>query len=78
MLDITILLSKSRNLKRNLKSFNKFNKMLHDGNKKLIKESYLLCALDLTQKEIDEISEENEILMDFRKRIEKLMMMKIL
>ena len=49
-----------------------YKKMVYNGNKKFINENYLLCALDLSLKEIDKISEGNEILMDFRKDIEKI------
>lgn len=49
-----------------------FKNMVYNGNKKFIEENYLLCALDLSLKEIDKISEGNEILMNFKDSIEKI------
>ena len=49
-----------------------YKKMVYNGNKKFICENYLLCALDLSLKEIDKISEGNEILMNFKEELEKI------
>lgn len=49
-----------------------YKNLVYNGNKKLIKDNYLLCALDLEPDDIDKISEGNEELMVFKKLLEEI------
>ena len=49
-----------------------YKEMVYNGNKKFIKDNYLLCAVDLKPEDIDNISEGNESLMEFKKNLEKI------
>lgn len=49
-----------------------YKEMVYNGNKKFIKDNYLLCAMDLQPDDIDKISEGNEDLMDFKEMLEKI------
>ena len=49
-----------------------YKDMVYNGNKKFIKENYLLCAMDLLPEDIDKISEGNEELMEFKEMLEKI------
>ena len=46
--------------------------MVYNGNKKFIYDNYLLCAMDLKPVDIDNISEGNECLMEYKKDLEKI------
>lgn len=46
--------------------------MVYNGNKKFIKDNYLLCAVDLKPEDIDNISEGNDGLMEFKNDLEKI------
>ena len=49
-----------------------YKDMVYNGNKKFIKDNYLLCAMDLLPEDIDKISEVNEELMEFKEMLEKI------
>ena len=49
-----------------------YKNLVYNGNKKLIKDNYLLCAMDLEPDDIDKISERNEDLMRFKKMLEEI------
>ena len=49
-----------------------YKDMVYNGNKKFIKDNYLLCAMDLKPNDIDKISEGNEELMEFKEMLEKI------
>ena len=49
-----------------------YKEMAYNGNKKFIKDNYLLCAMDLKPDDIDKISEGNEKLMEFKKSLEEI------
>lgn len=49
-----------------------YKQMVYNGNKKFINDNYLLCAMDLSPFDIDNISEGNEKLMEFKENLEKI------
>ena len=49
-----------------------YKNMVYNGNKKFIRDNYLLCAMDLKPDDIDKISEGNEELMEFKESLEKI------
>ena len=49
-----------------------YKEMVYNGNKKFIEDNYLLCAMDLQPEDIDNISEGNESLMEYKKDLEKI------
>ena len=49
-----------------------YKEMVYNGNKKFICDNYLLCAMDLQPEDIDNISEGNEVLMEYKKDLEKI------
>ncbi|MBO5095404.1 MAG: PD-(D/E)XK nuclease family transposase [Bacilli bacterium] len=49
-----------------------YKKMVYNGNKKFISDNYLLCAMDLQPSDLDNIKEGNEMLMEYKKDLEKI------
>lgn len=49
-----------------------YKEMVYNGNKKFICDNYLLCAMDLQPEDIDNILEGNEVLMEYKKNLEKI------
>ena len=49
-----------------------YKKMVYNGNKKFISNNYLLCAMDLQPSDLDNIKEGNEMLMEYKKDLEKI------
>ena len=49
-----------------------YKKMVYNGNKKFISNNYLLCAMNLQPSELDNIKEGNEMLMEYKKDLEKI------
>lgn len=49
-----------------------YKEMVYNGNKKFIEDNYLLCAIDLQPKDIENISEGNECLMEYKKNLERI------